>query len=52
MVFVTMLMDFLWSKVDLSQSNQSYGSGDPLLQGAVSAGSIDKTITGLASSVF
>lgn len=47
-----MVLDFLWSEVDLSKTNQRYGSGDTLLQGAVSAGSKGKTVTGLASSVL
>lgn len=38
-----MLLDFLWSE-DLSKTNQRYGSGDILLQGAVSAGSMDRTV--------
>ena len=44
-----MLLDFLWSEADLSKTNQRYGSGGALLQGAVSAGSMDKTVIGLAS---
>ena len=47
-----MLLDCLWSEVELSKPNHRYDSRVTLLQGAVSAGGMDKTVIGLASSVL